>query len=133
MSRVSGRVVGVLAGALLLASGAVAATPVNNGVYTDKAHGVSVILAGTNVVTIRVACHGKHWVPPRGLSLRSGGRFSYSGHAARENNPNPPTPTKTKMTVTGHFTTKHLVSGHATVGSCSVQYTAKHVGSHPGP
>jgi hypothetical protein len=131
MSRVTRRVFCVLAGVLLFASVAVAATPIKNGIYSDNVHGVSVILAGTNPVTIEVTCHGKHWVPPRGLDLKSGGRFSYSGHADKVSGQNPPTPTKTKMTVSGHFNTAHLVTGKAKVGGCSVQYSAKYVGSHP--
>jgi hypothetical protein len=133
MPRVSGRVVGVFAGALLFASGAVAATPVNNGSYLDRAHGVSVILAGRSIVTPEVACHGKHWVPARGSRLKSGGRFSYNGLADKVSGHHPPTPTNTRMSVTGHFKTAHMVTGKAAVGGCSVQYSAKYVGSHPGP
>jgi hypothetical protein len=132
MRRFIARIASILAGVLLLGSVALAATPVKNGLYNDKTHHVLVALAGTNVVTPQVICHGQHYYPSHGLFLKSGGRFSYSGKAYKANGPqHPPAPTKTNMSVSGTFKTAHLVTGKAKVGGCTVQYSAKYVRSHP--
>lgn len=131
MARLAARVASILAGVVLLGSVALAATPIKNGFYVDKTHHVTIILAGTNVVTPTVTCHGKHYVPVRGLFLKSGGRFAYSGTADKEGGrAHPPSPTKLKLSVSGTFETKHLVTGKAKVAGCAVRYSAKYAGSH---
>lgn len=122
---------GILAGMLLVGSVALAAMPTKNGLYVDMTHHVSVGVTGTNVVTPQVVCHGQHYYPSRGLAVKSGGRFSYSGKAYKANGPaHPPAPTKAHLTINGRFKTAHLVTGNAKVATCSVQYSAKSVGSH---
>jgi hypothetical protein len=131
MVRFAARGASVLAGVMLLESAALAATPIKNGLYIDKTHHVTIILAETNVVTPTVTCDGKHYVPPRGVFLKSGGRFSYSGTADKESGPRPPSPTKMKLSVSGTFKTKHLVTGKASVAGCKVNYGATYMSSHP--
>lgn len=132
MGTFAARVVSITAGVVLLAAPALAATPVKNGVYIDKKRKVTIILAETNVVTPTVTCGGKHYVPPRGVFLKSGDRFSYSGIADKESGPpHPPSRTKMKLTVSGTFETKHLVAGKASVAGCKVKYNARYLTSHP--
>jgi hypothetical protein len=131
MKKLALRVGGLLAVVLVLAAVAVAATPVKNGIYTDRVHHVGVVLAGTNVATPSIICHGNHYYPVRGVRVKSG-RFSYAGVAAKANGPaHPPVPTKKKLTITGHFVTRHRVTGTAAVAGCKVSYSAKYTGSHP--
>lgn len=125
MVRFAARGASVLAGVMLIGSAALAATPIK--FYIDKTHHVTIILAETNVVTPTVTCDGKHYVPPRGVFLESGGRFSYSGTADKETAPRPPSPTKMKLSVSGTFKTKHLVTGKASVAGCKVNYSAMYV------
>lgn len=114
---------------LVLAAVAVAAAPVKNGIYTDPVHQVGVAMAGRNVATPSIICRGNHYYPVRGVLVKSGG-FSYTGVAAKANRPGRPTPTKKKLTITGHFVTRHRVTGTAAVAGCKVSYSAPYTGSH---
>lgn len=125
MSRASNRTAWVLASMLIFASVALAATPIKNGIYVDKAHKMEVVLSGPNVVTAELTCHGKHYLPARGLFVKRG-RFSYHGTAdTAGGRTHPPTPTKLKMSLSGRFKTRRLVTGAAQVAGCSFKYNAK--------
>ena len=123
----------VLAGSLgvavlLFAALAVAATPVNNGLYMDRAHHVSVIVVQKHVATPTIVCHGTRYYPAHGVNVKSG-RFSYSGKAAVAHGHNPPAVTKKTLAIAGDFVTSHRVTGTAAVAGCKVSYSAKYVGS----
>lgn len=130
MGRVLVRMAGGLVCGLLLASVAVAAAPITNGVYTDPSHGVSLVLGGKNVVTPTVKCHGSHWYPTRGVHVSSSGAFSYSGKAAKQSGFAPPRATNLHLTINGTFVTSHRATGKAKVDGCTVTYTAKYRSSH---
>ena len=115
---------------LLIAAVALAATPINKGVYMDRAHHVSVIVVQKNVATPSIVCHGTHYYPVHGVNVKSG-RFSYNGKAAVAHGHHPPAPTKKALVITGDFVTPHRVTGTAAVASCDVSYSAKYVGSLP--
>lgn len=112
---------------LLITAGALAATPINNGLYVDKAHHVSVIVVQKKIATPSIICHGTHYYPVHGVTVKSG-RFSYKGKAAVAQGHNPPRATNKKLVIRGHFVTKHRVTGTAAVASCNVSYSAKYVG-----
>ena len=131
MKKLALRVGSVSAAVLVLAAVAVAATPIKNGIYMDRVHHVGVLLAGKNVATPSIVCHGNHYYPVHGVFVKSG-RFSYNGKAAKSNGPqHPPVATKKTLTITGDFVTSRRVTGTAAVAGCSVSYSAKYFGSHP--
>lgn len=122
---------GSLAAAMLLiAAVAVAATPINKGVYTDRAHHVSVIVVQKNVATPSIVCRGTRYYPVHGVNVKSG-RFSYNGKAAVAHGHHPPAATKKTLAITGDFVTSHRVTGSADVAGCNVSYSAKYVASLP--
>jgi hypothetical protein len=130
VKKLSIRVGSLGAAVLLIAAAALAATPINKGVYMDRAHHVSVIVVQKNVATPSIVCHGTHYYPLHGVKVKSG-RFSYNGEAAVAHGHHPPTATKKTLTITGDFVTSHRVIGTAAVASCNVSYSAKYAGSLP--
>ncbi len=115
---------------LLVSAVALAAAPINNGFYVDRAHHVSVIVVQKKVATPSVVCHGTRYYPVHGVTVKLG-RFSYTGKAAVAHGQHPPAATKKTLIIAGDFVTSRRVTGTAAVAGCNVSYSAKYVGSHP--
>lgn len=115
------------AAVLLITAVALAATPINNGFYVDRAHHVSVIVVQKKVATPSIICDGTHYYPVHGVTVKSG-LFSYSGKAAVAHGHHPPRATNKTLVISGDFVTQHRVTGTAAVASCNLSYTAKYVG-----
>ena len=124
MSRKFGAITASVVGALTFAGGAVAATPINNGVYDDSVHGVIVALHGKNSIhAFNVVCRGKTWVATMFIPVKAGGKFSYKGpdFLAKHGHK---TKTTGSMTASGTFKTSRVITGSASAGGCKVRFRA---------
>jgi hypothetical protein len=110
-------------GGLTFVGGAMAATPVSNGVYDDPATNVIVAMEGKSTIHgLDIVCHGKTWVATRLITVK-GGKFSYKGPDFLAKNRHK-TKTTGSMTASGVFKTSHLVTGSLSAGGCKVHYKA---------
>jgi len=124
MHRAVKMVAGSTVVSLGMVAGALAATPVKNGVYEDGARGVIAGLHATNSIhALNVECHGKTWVAQRFIPVTSHGAFSYSGPDFLAKNGRRTTTTGT-MTASGRFKTSRMIVGRFAAGGCSGRYTA---------
>jgi hypothetical protein len=114
--------------ALIFSAAAVAATPINNGVYEDGPHGIIVALKGQFLIHgFNVTCHGKTWVARMLIGVHFGGTFSYRGADLLARNGHL-TKTTGSMTASGVFKTRNLVVGRASAGGCTTSYRAVFTG-----
>ncbi|HWC85313.1 MAG TPA: hypothetical protein VG388_02170 [Solirubrobacteraceae bacterium] len=124
MSRVLRAAIASVLAALIFASVAVAAIPVNNGVYDDGPHHILIGLKGQVFIGgFDMTCHGKTWVARMIIGIHADGTFSYRG-ADRLYRNRRPTKTTGFMTASGVFETRNLAVGHASAGGCSTSYRA---------
>src|SRR5258708_25019328 len=104
MSRIMRAAIASVLAALVFASVAVAAIPVNNGLYDDGPHGILIALKGQFLIHgFNLTCHGKKWVARALIGIHGDGTFSYRG-TGRLAKGGHITTTSTSMSVSGAFT-----------------------------
>jgi hypothetical protein len=124
MTRILRAAIATVLAALIFAAAAVAAIPVNNGLYDDGAHGVLISLKGQFLIHgFDMKCHGKTWVARALIGIHRDGTFSYRG-TGRLAKGGHITSTSTSMSVSGAFTSSRRVTGRASAGGCHASYSA---------
>lgn len=124
MTRVLRAAIATVLAALIFAAAAVAAVPVNNGVYDDAGSGIIIGMKGQFLIHgFDMSCHGKTWVARALIGVHGDGTFSYTGTGRLAKNGHLTT-TSTPMSLSGAFRTSQHVTGRASVAGCHASYSA---------